>query len=546
VGKRVSARRSSVTRATPTKRHRTATRRTPPPTTPHVFADMPPELRVGEQVTLHVEISADELARATGETAKAGKLADAFDPSKPLLVQILARKNVEVVGDDRATVQAPRPADPSVELFFDVVGTHAGTGEVWVTVRQGAPPLLTLVLNPEIATASSRRSTALARRGRARAESLLPAIVPVGWSMPTLHVNERTSGNTITYEYELDLLDLGIHPFSSAALGDRDSYVDGIYKTLETTWANTKQDVRNFAAEVRTYGGQLFDELFPPELQAMLWKHRSRLKNIRVLSTEPFIPWELIHLKDPATGLLPRKDMYLGQMGLVRWLLGTSGAPVQLQIRPGKAWYVIPNYPDKNWALPQTVTEANFLTKTFNARPVTPDRESVMALLKKRDRVDIFHFAGHGGATGGNVQDARIYLQGHIDPEAPDDIGPYITDELTAQRVKQEGNIADRDKPIRPLVVLNACQAGRAGMQLTSIGGFADAFIHAGAGAFISSLWTVGDEPAATFSTEFYEQLKRGRTVADASVAAREKARAAGDPTWLAYVVYAHPDAKLI
>lgn len=59
------------------------------------------------------------------------------------------------------------------------------------------------------------------------------------------------------------------------------------------------------------------------------------------------------------------------------------------------------------------------------------------------------------------------------------------------------------------LVVLNACQAGRAGIQLDSIGGFAEAFIHAGPGAFISSLWSVGDEPAATFPTEFYRQPTR-------------------------------------
>jgi CHAT domain-containing protein len=75
---------------------------------------------------------------------------------------------------------------------------------------------------------------------------------------------------------------------------------------------------------------------------------------------------------------------------------------------------------------------------------------------------------------------------------------------------------------------------------------FAEAFIRAGAGAFVSSLWAVGDEPATTFSHEFYAELKDGSSVAEAAVAAREKARAAGDATWLAYVVYAHPDAKLV
>jgi CHAT domain/Ternary complex associated domain 7 len=511
-----------------------------PATTPHIYADMPPEVRVGETVSVHVEISAQELARATGATARGGTLADAFDASKPLIVQVLARTNFEVVGDDRETVDAPGADDPSVELFFDVVATHASTGEVWVTVRQGAPPLLTLVLNPEISDAGTTRGPR--SRAATRADSVLPATVPVGWSIPTLRVNERVSGQETYYDYELDLLEGGAYKYSSSPIkGDRDAYVNGIYRYLEETWVRTKGDLKDFRDEVRAYGGELFDELFPGDLQARLWKHRSRLKNVRVLSTEPFIPWELVHLKNPSTGRLPGTTNFLAQMGLVRWLWNQPGAPVQLQIREGKAWYVVPEYPDPRYKLIETATEATFLSDMFGAKAVVPQRPRVMAVLTKRNKVDLFHFAGHGGATGGDVEDARILLQGRRDPQTND----YVTDELSARRIYQEANLADPDAPIRPLVVLNACQAGRAGIQLTSIGGFAEAFIHAGAGAFVSSLWSVGDEPAATFTTEFYTRLKAGKTIADAVVSAREKARAANDATWLAYVVYAHPDARL-
>jgi CHAT domain-containing protein len=97
----------------------------------------------------------------------------------------------------------------------------------------------------------------------------------------------------------------------------------------------------------------------------------------------------------------------------------------------------------------------------------------------------------------------------------------------------------------RPVVVLNACQAGRGGYRFSSTGGFAQSFLKGGAGAFIGALWSVGDQPARTFTVEFYRQLLNKETVAKAATLAREKAKSAGDATWLAYVVYAHPNAVL-
>lgn len=460
---------------------------------------------------------------------------------------MLARTHFDVVGDDRVTVMAPGPDETSLELLFDVVATHAGSGEVWVTVSQGVLPLLTLVLNPQIVDALVAEEATPGRSRRARADAPLPATVRANVSLPTLKVLERRTGDGTVYQYDLVLPGTGDFSYSSAPiLGDRDAYVNGIYRYLEETWAETGNDLRKFAQEVRAYGGQLFDQLFPSEIQRLLWKHRNNLKNIYVFSTEPFIPWELVHLKNPATGRLPgSKTMYLAQMGLVRWLWNEPAAPLRLQVRAGKAWYVTPDYPDERYVLTEPAKEAAFLERAFGAKAVPAQADRVMALLTKRDKVDLFHFAGHGGATGGSVQDARIFLQGRIDENAPQGIDPYITDELSAMRIRHQGNLADPEKKVRPLVVLNACQVGRPGMQLTSIGGFAEAFIHAGAGAFVSSLWSVGDEPAASFTTEFYQRLKRGRTIADAVVAARERARDAGDATWLAYVVYAHPDAKL-
>lgn len=95
------------------------------------------------------------------------------------------------------------------------------------------------------------------------------------------------------------------------------------------------------------------------------------------------------------------------------------------------------------------------------------------------------------------------------------------------------------------MVFLNACQAGRAGYKLTGIGGFAQAFLKGGAGAFVGTLWSVGDEPAFSFGQAFYDALLGGKDISEATLLARDAARTAGDATWLAYAVYVHPHATL-
>jgi CHAT domain-containing protein len=154
----------------------------------------------------------------------------------------------------------------------------------------------------------------------------------------------------------------------------------------------------------------------------------------------------------------------------------------------------------------------------------------------------LFHFSGHGEAEPGSDLTARILLTGRVENNS------YVPDYLRSNAVAQNARLKSSNGN-RALAVLNACQVGRANWQLTSIGGFAEAFLRAGAGIFLGTLWSVGDGPARTFTEAFYEKLRVGGTVAEASIDAREKARKkaipAGDATWLAYVVYGHPYARV-
>jgi CHAT domain-containing protein/uncharacterized protein associated with vWA-MoxR-VMAP ternary system len=524
--------------AGPAPPQRARRRKRTPASPAHVAADMPPEIIAGKQVTLHVEVSPAPSGRPQGPTARAAVVpAEALDPKRPLIVQVVPRTNVEVVGEGRAELPVPARDDNPAHLFFDVKGVSDGEGEVWVIVRQDHPALLTLTLTPRVIKQEQR-----ARRVLLRAEGGLLA-TSAGWALPTLRITDRESSDGVILQFELDLLQHGKWTGEKkASSDDRRTFVSGVYKDLETRWVGNEDDADAFLRDTRAYGGELLDRLIPKEVQEKLWYYRKELKHIQVVSTEPFIPWELVYLKNPATGRPAADSLFLGQMGLVRWLLNVPGAATRLRARPGKVRTIIPAYPDRRFALQETAAEGEFLARELGAKPVEPRSNPVFALLEKPGKVDVVHFAGHGLADLDGEGDAMVMLEGRVDKSLRD---PYVPDYLRSITVRNTARLARGDEPERPLVFLNACQSGRLKHRLSSISGFADSFLQAGAGAFVSSLWNIGDTPAATFGAEFYTRLKAGDTVAEATVAAREKARSADDATWLAYVVYAHPDATL-
>jgi CHAT domain-containing protein len=106
------------------------------------------------------------------------------------------------------------------------------------------------------------------------------------------------------------------------------------------------------------------------------------------------------------------------------------------------------------------------------------------------------------------------------------------------------GRVANLGKA-RPLVFLNACQVGQSQMTLTGIGGWASRFLRAGAGGFIGAYWSVYDRPAFDFARAFYGDLLGGAPIGRAAREARLAAQNSGDPTWLAYTVFADPLATV-
>jgi hypothetical protein len=363
---------------------------------------------------------------------------------------------------------------------------------------------------------------------------------PATKTFPVLHITEWENGSVFKYKYFL-ILSPGkyISGESKEIKADRTEYVAQIYSEIENRFLDTDGDFESFQDELRALGGTLLDELVPANVQAALWEVRDKLSAIQVVAEEPFIPWELVHLKEPPktggrSSKLPKDSHFLAEKGLVRWLHNKPEAPLSLTIRKDRAYYLIPDYEHPDSRLPSAQAEIPFLESKFSAQPLEPDINVIRRLLRNPDTVDLFHFSGHGLAKTAGAVEAKIMLSDSFAE------GQRF---MQANDVKQHAQMDGEES--RPLVTLNACQVGRAGWRLSSLGGFADAFLDAGAGVFVGSLWSVGDAPAKDFSEGFYKALLGKKSLSEAATAGRVAAQKAKEGTWLAYVVYGYPHATL-
>ncbi|MGC4075397.1 MAG: CHAT domain-containing protein [Nibricoccus sp.] len=505
----------------------------PPSTfTCHVLAQMNDEVVLDEKVTVDVKLSREQILQSF--RAVSGTGSGPIKAGELLTIELIPTKNFRLAGKARFDEPPPEPGQP-LERSFDLTPTDVGEGAVMVRVRQCGQPFVSIPLTCRIIT---QRTRPPARRP----EKAVIVEPPTGTTpLHQLTIFEIERGGQKLYQFIIDSPEFGWkHSYESRPIqGDRDAYVRGLYDDIERRWLESDDDFDEFQRELRDMGAKLWDELVPPEVQSALWEHRGDIHEILVFSEEPFIPWELVHLKDRGKGL-PSDTLFFAQLGVVRWLHNVGWPTETLRAREQRCFYVIPNYLHSEWVLPQAQEEAVFLAQTFEASAIDPHPPAVRALFETAGQFDLLHFACHGVADQKEIGRAELMLEGKVSRDGKQ----YVPERLRASTIENGASLV-ADDGTKPIVVLNACQVGRAGYNLTSIGGFSRAFLRKGAGMFVAASWAVGDRPARTFTEELYTRLKAGDTLAHASSAAREVARDAREATWLAYTVYGNPHARL-
>jgi hypothetical protein len=496
-------------------------------------AEMPATVQPDQDFTIRVSLATGAIEASHG--AVSATTGVEVDADRPVSIQVVGKQNARIVGTDTRKLGLPQ-GDWTSDAQFTAQALEPGPVLITVVARQGWVPIANLTLEGRAAAGRSGvlplGTTAQATRSGAF------GIDAAGLErLPVLEIFERrVAGGRVVYQYAVRATPRGkVRHFESPPLVRSQQFAAKRIAQIADIWRNTQRSPEERFCDVQDIGVDFFERLFPEDMQEFLWERRDKLGNLLVLTDEPYMPWEVVHLKPPR-GEREQEPRFLAQGGLVRWHFDRV-PPQRLRVRPGRARSLCPVYEDPAFALAGPELEANFLHERFGAKPIRPTPRAVRSLLR-RGGFDLLHFAGHGAADAATIEDARILLAaGRQD-------GQELQEYLSATNVSANASWTRRGE-VGPVVVLNACEVGQCGTQLSTVGGFAKAFLDAGASAFVSCLWSVRDKPSRTFVEALYDELLRGATVATASARARAAARAAGDETWLAYVVYARPDAVL-
>ena len=178
-------------------------------------------------------------------------------------------------------------------------------------------------------------------------------------------------------------------------------------------------------------------------------------------------------------------------------------------------------------ALPAARSEAASVTRALPGSVAWLGERSSEAALKNAEhrQFGVLHFAAHAMIDDANSDRSALLLA----PGSADEDGLLQVREIS--RLTLQGQ----------LVVLASCQSA-VGRDLRGEGviSLTRAFLAAGAGAVVGTLWPVQDDLAAELVQRFYAALARGDAAAEALRAAQQQMFADGHPHrfWSAFVLH--------
>jgi CHAT domain-containing protein/tetratricopeptide (TPR) repeat protein len=241
----------------------------------------------------------------------------------------------------------------------------------------------------------------------------------------------------------------------------------------------------------------LYDLLIRPALAA------GGLSGVRRLLIVPhgalvYLPFAALHNRE--SGRYLAEDFALMALPAAGALPSLrSGRATQVTM-PGYGSTVFAPYPE---ALPATRTEsAAFLRAVPGAQAQIGGKATERALRKALERSGLVHLATHGRMNSSNPMFSRLDLSPGQRGDLGDD-GRLEVHEVLGLKIRS------------PLVFLSGCETGIGAawsnryQQGEDYATLSQAFLYAGAGSVVATLWPIADDGAAAFAERFYHYLYR-------------------------------------
>jgi hypothetical protein len=480
-----------------------------------LVADFPEQVPLQETRSLLVSLSAESVAGAA--------LPLVLPVTATLDVVVQPKRGFVLVGAGEGSLVITGE-EQTLPLQFKLRATEVGPGRIHVVAFHQGQPLGRITLAPTVVPAA--QAVDAQRRSHER------EIAPVTIRQPDLSliILEQNSGGQPAFIFKLTAVDptleLNFKHYGPKQLErDPQQYFTEFFEDIEDLPLRTSRDKLAAERKLALKGALLFEKLVPEDLQVLLWALQDRIQSVQVQSEEPWIPWELCKLQKKEDGRVVEGPFFCEAFAMTRWLLG-EGLKPSLELK--NMALILP----KDSGLPFAPQERDYILSLGNgARKVNriPATWLDVTDALMTGEYDGLHFTGHGRFAQAPNRSAMVLQEG--DKLAPEDLSGEVKNLGLAQ----------------PFVFLNACQIGRSAMSLTDIGGWAAQFVRAGAAAFVGAYWSIYDRPALEFAEALYTHLLSDVPIGEAAKQARLaiKPQGGGDPTWLAYSVYAHPLAKV-
>jgi CHAT domain/Ternary complex associated domain 7 len=483
-----------------------------------IEAEFPNTVQLNELASLTVSIVSDDESRS--HTANRIPLALEVGTVIDILVQPKRGFVIEGSAERSLTISA---ATETLPVQFKLRAKELGVGQIRVLVFHSGVALGVLTLVPTVVEPS--RETTPTERGTHTA-----ALAPTSVRLPDLSLlieETRVDGvrgffmriSASDPNANLNLMKYGPIRFET----DPGTYFEKLYADIEEYPLETPTDRAIAVEQLAAKGSNLFQTLVPKEARQKLWELRDKITTVFIQSEEPWIPWELCKLVGEEHGSIVEGPFLCEAFDLTRWIPGTG---LKQTLTLNNIALVVPS--DSGLAF--AATEGDFIKSlaggSHQVASISADFLNLNEALAS-GKYDAWHFTGHGAKRDPDPNRSIMYL------EADQTFSPYNI----AGRVQNLGKA-------QPLVFINACQIGQSGMSLTDIGGWARQFLSAGAGAFVGAYWSVYDEHAYNFARELYNRLLGGLSIGRAAREARLAIKN-GDPTWLAYTIFADPLATV-